>query len=811
MKTLTIKICLSLLILAALPALARGQSYTVMTTADQTSPGGSTSEFSYNLPFTAESPTPSPSPVPSATPSPSPSASPSPIPSATPSPAVPRLIYSWNLDTDPGWTTESGWAFGQPTGQGGFPPTPIQPTPVGEPTPPPTPVGGAAGYPDPTSGHTGTNVYGYNLNGNYANSMPAYYLTTTAFSCLTARNTTLSFWRWLNVERNEHDWAILDGSTDGINWLRIYNNKPEPPNTMENSWFQSSYSISSWADRQTTVYLRWGMGPTDSIHVFTGWNIDDIEIRAIPWRTPSPTPSPTCTPSPTNSPSPPPTATPSSIPTISPVPTASPSSTPSPAPTASPSPTLPPPKTPPPTPSPTPSTTASPVPTRTPGPTPTPPPPVLFYSFPLAEDPGWSRESQWAFGRPTGQGGTKFGYPDPTSGYTGQNVFGYNLDGDYAGDMPAYYLTTTALDCRHLSQAHLQFRRWLNVERPVYAIATLEVSSDGGNWIEAWHNADWWTTESDWTLQDYDISVPADGSETVYFRWGMGPTDPLAAASGWNIDDIELWGVPTGPTPAPTPTPPDTTPLPSMTPYSPGGDYNGDGTADVAVFRAVTGLWAARGVTRLYFGGEEDLPVPGDYDGDGSTDPAIFRAVSGMWAVSGVTRVYFGSAVDTPVNSDYDGDGSWDPAVFRASSGLWALRGISRLYFGNPGDRPVAGDYNGDGRTDIALFRGPSGLWALREISRIYFGNEQDETVPGDYDGSGTMAVGIFRAASGLWVIRGVTRCYFGSTLDRAVPADYDGDGRVDTGIFRGASGLWALRGISRVYFGGGGDTPISR
>ena len=32
---------------------------------------------------------------------------------------VPGLIYSWDLATNPGWTTQGEWAFGQPTGQGG--------------------------------------------------------------------------------------------------------------------------------------------------------------------------------------------------------------------------------------------------------------------------------------------------------------------------------------------------------------------------------------------------------------------------------------------------------------------------------------------------------------------------------------------------------------------------------------------------------------------------------------------------------------------------------------------------------------------
>jgi hypothetical protein len=40
---------------------------------------------------------------------------------------------------------------------------------------------------------------------------------------------------------------------------------------------------------------------------------------------------------------------------------------------------------------------------------------------------------EWDFGQPAGQGNTWWGHnPDPTSGATGANVFGVNLNGDYS-------------------------------------------------------------------------------------------------------------------------------------------------------------------------------------------------------------------------------------------------------------------------------------------------------------------------------------------------------------------------------------------
>ena len=241
------------------------------------------------------------------------------------------------------------------------------------------------------------------------------------------------------------------------------------------------------------------------------------------------------------------------------------------------------------------------------------------------------------------------------------------------------------------------------------------------------------------------------------------------------------------------------------------GDYDGDGYADIAIFRPATGLWAIRGISRLYFGGAGDELVPADYNGDGSADVSIFRASSGLWAIRGMSRMYYGTFSDIPVPGDYSGDGTSAIGVFRGSSGLWSIRSITRAYFGGRYDQPAAGDYDGDGLWDTAIFRSSSGLWAMRGVSRFYFGTAGDQLVPGDYNGLGYRSAGIFRATSGLWAIKGITRAYFGGSSDLPVPADYAGSGMDSIGIYRGTSGLWAVRGITRAYYGSTGDIPVTR
>lgn len=168
--------------------------------------------------------------------------------------------------------------------------------------------------------------------------------------------------------------------------------------------------------------------------------------------------------------------------------------------------------------------------------------PQVFLSFPLNTDPGWTTQGQWAFGQPQGLGG-EHGDPDPTAGYTGSNVYGYNLAGDYANNLPEYHLTTTALDCAAWQAVTVRFRRWLGVEQPTYDHAYLRVSNDGLTWTTVWENGGE-INDNGWQEVSYDLGAIADGQATVYLRWTIGTTDSSWIFCGWNLDDIEILGLP---------------------------------------------------------------------------------------------------------------------------------------------------------------------------------------------------------------------------------------------------------------------------
>jgi hypothetical protein len=116
---------------------------------------------------------------------------------------------------------------------------------------------------------------------------------------------------------------------------------------------------------------------------------------------------------------------------------------------------------------------------------------------------------------------------------------------------------------------------------------------------------------------------------------------------------------------------------------------------------------------------------PADFDGDGAADLSVFRPGNGQaqWFVinSGTNTIEtrnFGVTGDIPIDADFDGDRISDLVVFRPSTGVWfkvnsSNGGFSSQQWGVNGDKPVPGDYDKDGRTDLAVWRPSEGNYYI--------------------------------------------------------------------------------------------------
>lgn len=211
-------------------------------------------------------------------------------------------------------------------------------------------------------------------------------------------------------------------------------------------------------------------------------------------------------------------------------------------------------------------------------------------------------------------------------------------------------------------------------------------------------------------------------------------------------------------------------------------DYDGDGKLDFGTWNPSNGKWtihrshdasritiAWEKTSKTRLAANQNVPVPSDFDGDGRADIAVWRSATADWHILLSTKNFdrssslvlsWGFPGDVPVPADYDGDSKADLAVFRPSENRWYIllskTGETHIEnFGIAGtDLLVPADYTGDGKADIAVYR--RGTWFVLnsetgETEPFEFGFADATPVPADYDKDGEIDFAVYR--SGTWYI----------------------------------------------------------
>jgi hypothetical protein len=155
------------------------------------------------------------------------------------------VLYSANMNSNPGWTLEPQWAYGTSQYQSGN---------------------------GPVAGATGSSFVGYNLGGNYAASLSTKMATTPLINCTGASSVTLRFQRWLRLKKG--DTAFIQVSINGTTWTDVWRTtKP----VSDNAWQPLQYTLPASAAGSPSVRIRWGLA-SNSGQSEIGWNLDDVEL-----------------------------------------------------------------------------------------------------------------------------------------------------------------------------------------------------------------------------------------------------------------------------------------------------------------------------------------------------------------------------------------------------------------------------------------------------------------------------------------------------------------------------------------------------
>ncbi|MCH8540964.1 MAG: hypothetical protein LAT58_09365, partial [Opitutales bacterium] len=156
-------------------------------------------------------------------------------------------------------------------------------------------------------------------------------------------------------------------------------------------------------------------------------------------------------------------------------------------------------------------------------------------------NPGFTLEGGWAIGSPN-----QSGVGGPGSAYSGNNVMGTYLNGNYPANI-SIYATSPSFNMNGASNITLSFRRWLGLHRdtsgPAHSRrqdrAAVQYSVNGGNWIGIWNHNNGVFDDGGWTaLQTIQLPEAAEGAADVRFRfWLVTESDE---SYGWNIDDLSF-------------------------------------------------------------------------------------------------------------------------------------------------------------------------------------------------------------------------------------------------------------------------------
>ncbi len=140
--------------------------------------------------------------------------------------------------------------------------------------------GGTGSYLDPTDDHSSSGdnqVLGNDLTsaGTYNSGIAEDWVYSPVIDCGGRTGVELRYWHWLGCESSSYDHAKFEVN-NGDSWVNLFSNGGS---NQESSWTEEYYDLSATADDNPAFQMRWSIGPSDGSVEYSGWNIDDIELK----------------------------------------------------------------------------------------------------------------------------------------------------------------------------------------------------------------------------------------------------------------------------------------------------------------------------------------------------------------------------------------------------------------------------------------------------------------------------------------------------------------------------------------------------
>ena len=130
---------------------------------------------------------------------------------------------------------------------------------------------------EPDAAHSGTEILGGPLNGDYPNDQTQVSAISPVIDCSGETVVLFGYWSFSGCESSTFDRIAIE-VFDGSSWNQIWSNTDWGGSVQEDAWTYYEFDVTAYAAGNADFQVKYSLGTTDGSVQYSGWGIDDFSI-----------------------------------------------------------------------------------------------------------------------------------------------------------------------------------------------------------------------------------------------------------------------------------------------------------------------------------------------------------------------------------------------------------------------------------------------------------------------------------------------------------------------------------------------------